>query len=320
MGILVSIQKAAAINMKELQQWEKPEVNWCKANCDAAFCKETGYAGIGVVIRNSDAEVVGGLAERYKVCSSLIAEGIAVRNGLKVAKQMRIHKIVVEIDSQVLAQSVERSGDTHWEIDNIAHDIRALMKDFEDCRFRWIARSANKAADWLSQQSKKGMCISNWRIPRKFVRKHGRELSGAVQLTVPDWDVTLGVEVAKSDNGEVWLGKGWQQFCEHYDLKTGYFLVFDYQEDGSFQVLPFDLSRAAETEYPYISDSEEAIAKPEEINVSAEILKVKEEPKDSNSFNIGILNQSPPDHGKTSTSDESKFMHAISISISTCDF
>ncbi|OMO61937.1 hypothetical protein CCACVL1_23137 [Corchorus capsularis] len=161
-GILDSIQKATAINKKEPQQWERPEDNWCKANCDAAFCKESGYAGIGIIIRNSDAEVVGGLAERHKVCSSLIAEGIAVKNGLQLAKQMRIPKIVVETNSQVLVQSVERSDDGHWEIDNIVHDIRSLMKYFEDCRIRWIARSANKAADWLSQQLKKGMRISNW--------------------------------------------------------------------------------------------------------------------------------------------------------------
>ncbi|OMO54416.1 hypothetical protein COLO4_36503 [Corchorus olitorius] len=83
-------------------------------------------------------------------------------------------------------------------------------------------------------------------------------------------DVTLPVEVAKSENGEVWLEKGWQQFSEHYSFKLGYFC--------SFQVLPFDLSCAVETEYPYISDSdgsdkeEEAkVAKPKEDSL-AEIL------------------------------------------------
>ncbi|OMO84150.1 hypothetical protein COLO4_22197 [Corchorus olitorius] len=154
------------------------------------------------------------------------------------------------------------------------------------------------------------------RIPRKFARKYGSELSGTVQLTVPDGDVTLPVEVAKSENGEVWLEKGWQQFSEHYSFKLGYFLVFVYEGNGRFQVLPFDLSCAAETEYPYISDSDEGsdkeclqpnkeeeeakVAKPKEI-VSAELLnrtpQCLEEAKDD-SFN-GILNQSPPD-GKTS--------------------
>ncbi|OMP02100.1 hypothetical protein COLO4_11357 [Corchorus olitorius] len=156
------------------------------------------------------------------------------------------------------------------------------------------------------------------RFPRKFVRKYGSELSSHVQLTVPDGD-TFTVEVAKSDNGEVWLEKGWQQFSEHYSLKPGFFLVFEYEGNCSFQVLPFYIS-AAETEKPYISDSDDGsdeeslqLKKEEEeepkakendsddlLNWTLQFLQPKKEAEEVKDNSIaGILNQTPPE-GKTS--------------------
>ncbi|OMO84149.1 hypothetical protein COLO4_22196 [Corchorus olitorius] len=127
------------------------------------------------------------------------------------------------------------------------------------------------------------------RFPRKFARKYGRELSSPVRLTVPD-GATFLVEVTKSDDGQVWLEKGWQQFSEHNSFKLGYYLVFDYEGNCSFHVLPFDISDA-ETEKPYISDSDDG--GDEECLQPSKEVEEEEEAKAEDNSSAEILNQIP---------------------------
>ncbi|GAV84812.1 B3 domain-containing protein [Cephalotus follicularis] len=78
------------------------------------------------------------------------------------------------------------------------------------------------------------------RIPENFVRKFRDELSAAVTLTVPDGHIWhLGLK--KVDN-KIWFSDGWQEFMERYSICVGYFLVFRYEGNSSFNVFIFNLS------------------------------------------------------------------------------
>ncbi|OMO60439.1 pentatricopeptide repeat-containing protein [Corchorus olitorius] len=49
-------------------------------------------------------------------------------------------EIVIKRIKLAIAESLElleKKGDPRWEVDPIAADIRALMKDFEGCKIRW---------------------------------------------------------------------------------------------------------------------------------------------------------------------------------------
>ncbi|XP_059668852.1 B3 domain-containing transcription factor VRN1-like [Cornus florida] len=84
------------------------------------------------------------------------------------------------------------------------------------------------------------------RIPEKFVRKYSDELSDVAILTVPTGHVShVGLE--KADK-MLWFCDGWQQFMEHQSISRGYFLVFEYKGNTSFDVLIFDLT-ATEIQY-----------------------------------------------------------------------
>ncbi|XP_059665158.1 B3 domain-containing transcription factor VRN1-like isoform X2 [Cornus florida] len=84
------------------------------------------------------------------------------------------------------------------------------------------------------------------RIPKKFVRKYVDELSTVAMLTVPSGRVShVGLE--KADK-MLWFCDGWQQFMENHSISCGYFLVFTYKGNSSFDVLIFDLT-ATEIQY-----------------------------------------------------------------------
>ncbi|KAK2978379.1 hypothetical protein RJ640_016481 [Escallonia rubra] len=85
------------------------------------------------------------------------------------------------------------------------------------------------------------------RIPKKFAETYWNELSDVAKLVVPNgcvWDVGL----EKADK-MLWLHDGWKQFMEHHSIGCGYFLLFKYKGNSTFNVVVFDLG-ACEIHYP----------------------------------------------------------------------
>ncbi|KAK8564289.1 hypothetical protein V6N13_005478 [Hibiscus sabdariffa] len=85
------------------------------------------------------------------------------------------------------------------------------------------------------------------KIPNKFVKKFGDELSSIATLTVPSgrqWLVELW-----EDNKKIWLDGGWNAFVEYYSICIGYFLVFKYEGNSRFDVNVYNL-KASEIDYP----------------------------------------------------------------------
>ncbi|TXG64432.1 hypothetical protein EZV62_011426 [Acer yangbiense] len=108
------------------------------------------------------------------------------------------------------------------------------------------------------------------RIPEKFVRIFGDELSNEVTLTVPNgrvWQVGLTKEERK-----IWFHDGWHEFVQYHSISTGYFLVFKYGKKSTFNVLIFDLT-ACEIQYPYVKEEPEIVNED-----SAEIMDFKTTP------------------------------------------
>ncbi|KAI9181546.1 hypothetical protein LWI28_016025 [Acer negundo] len=86
------------------------------------------------------------------------------------------------------------------------------------------------------------------RIPEKFVRKFGDELSDVATLRVPNgrvWHVRL-----TKDGKKIWFHVGWNDFVKYHSICVGYFLVFKYGKNSNFDVLIFDMT-ACEIQYPY---------------------------------------------------------------------
>ncbi|KAJ4836449.1 hypothetical protein Tsubulata_023086, partial [Turnera subulata] len=85
------------------------------------------------------------------------------------------------------------------------------------------------------------------RMPDKFTREFGGELSDIACVNVPDgraWEMRL----TKARNN-IWFDGGWQEFVEHYSIRYRHLLVFRYEGSSTFRVRIFDMT-ACEIEYP----------------------------------------------------------------------
>lgn len=88
------------------------------------------------------------------------------------------------------------------------------------------------------------------------MKRFGDELSAVATLNVPNgrvWQVGL-----RKDGSKFWLQDGWDNFAEYHSIAVGYFLVFKYAKNSTFDVLVFDMT-ACEIDYPY--DYEETESK-----------------------------------------------------------
>ncbi|KAH7538385.1 B3 domain-containing transcription factor VRN1 [Ziziphus jujuba] len=85
------------------------------------------------------------------------------------------------------------------------------------------------------------------KIPAKFVKKFGDELSEFTTITVPNgrtWQ--LGLNKAER---KISIVDGWQEFVKYHSIDSGYFLLFRYQGFSKFNVFIFDKT-ATEIDYP----------------------------------------------------------------------
>ena len=85
------------------------------------------------------------------------------------------------------------------------------------------------------------------RIPQKFVKRCGDQLSAVTTLILPDGGVWY-VGLKKADK-KLWFFHGWHEFVEYYSIHVGYFLIFTYEGNSNFNVNIFDLT-ASEINYP----------------------------------------------------------------------
>ncbi|CAN1194129.1 B3 domain-containing transcription factor VRN1 [Linum perenne] len=99
--------------------------------------------------------------------------------------------------------------------------------------------------------------INKIELPKKFVKKHGGGLSSPVSLKVPG-GMMWQIDIIMSKDESMWLcNESWQKFVQHYSLKHGHFVVFQYDGGSHFSVAIFDFHLSTEILYPSSSSSSE---------------------------------------------------------------
>lgn len=85
------------------------------------------------------------------------------------------------------------------------------------------------------------------KIPEKFTKGHGGNLAETVTLKLRNGDIWQ-VDLINS-NGAICFDNGWMEFAEHYNLRFGHLLLFNYEGFSIFRVFIFDPS-GCEMVYP----------------------------------------------------------------------
>ncbi|XP_004234716.1 B3 domain-containing transcription factor VRN1-like [Solanum lycopersicum] len=91
------------------------------------------------------------------------------------------------------------------------------------------------------------------RIPVVFAQRHCENMLNPVFLEAPHgkpWEVEV-----ENSQGQIWLAKGWSEFCDYYSIRVKSILIFTYNPRCHFVVAIYDQSKT-EIEYPIDQDIE----------------------------------------------------------------
>jgi ribonuclease HI len=135
------------------QRWERPERNFVKANCDAAFDPNTGNGGWGCILRDSDADAVIALRGRVEaLLSPLQGELIACIQGVQAAISAGVGHVIVETDATEVVSAVYSSEYDLSPVGNLVEELRSLLDwNFTTWKIQQRHRSCNRVAHELAK-------------------------------------------------------------------------------------------------------------------------------------------------------------------------
>lgn len=121
---------------------------------DGAARGNPGPAGLGVVIEDDQGMRLQGLCRYIGIATNNKAEYLALIEGLNAAKAWKPDRLEVFMDSQLVVEQVNgRWKIKHAELQSLARQVQALLKDFPSVIVSYVPRVKNKGADALANKA-----------------------------------------------------------------------------------------------------------------------------------------------------------------------
>ncbi|KAL3838984.1 hypothetical protein ACJIZ3_023575 [Penstemon smallii] len=141
----------------EQVKWSKPQVGWFKLNTD------------GSLLRDDAGNWVVGFSRKLGEVTITMAELLAIREGLSLAWEKRIPRLVMESDSEVAVKLINEADVETHPLGNIIIDCRSLIRMPWECRLAHKRRSSNVCADALARKGHNMDEVVIWEDAPEFV-------------------------------------------------------------------------------------------------------------------------------------------------------
>ena len=124
---------------------------------------ESEKAGIGVVIRDSEGQVLAALSEQIvKPPSVKILELLAARRAVKFTAELGYAQLVCEGDSESVVNSLRGSGMENSWGGHIIKEILSQSNSFLSISFAHVGRQGNAVAHALAQRARNSLTFQIW--------------------------------------------------------------------------------------------------------------------------------------------------------------
>jgi ribonuclease HI len=164
LSITTNGAKTAKPSSGTVTKWERPLPRQVKVNVDAAYCAYSKSGAVGVILRDYQGQFITA-AGKYipHLASVIVAEALAMKEGLSLVVQRGCNSIIAESDSLETIQACT-SQETWW-IEAAAiylADIVDLGPLIGDVSFKHCPREANEVAHELARFCFSSRSSCNW--------------------------------------------------------------------------------------------------------------------------------------------------------------
>ncbi|KAE8772584.1 Alpha-amylase [Hordeum vulgare] len=112
---VVDTPSCSVLIQKQLKPWPKPPLGWVALSVDGAFVKDTGRAGSGMILRDSEGAVIFSPYRYIYHCKDALESEIsAVLEGVSFSVQQSDLPIVMQYDSSIVVAALP--NDSLWPI------------------------------------------------------------------------------------------------------------------------------------------------------------------------------------------------------------
>ena len=144
-------------------RWRPLLPPFVKLNVDASWSLASRSGFAGMVARNADGSFLAAARYSLRASSSSMAEAMALLCGCELGASLGVGNIILESDSREAISSLDGSLlSGSWEVFPLLARVKRLSGSFQNCRWSWVPRSANGAADALASAGITEMCDIVW--------------------------------------------------------------------------------------------------------------------------------------------------------------
>ncbi|KAL9671170.1 hypothetical protein QQ045_008736 [Rhodiola kirilowii] len=134
--------------------WQKPVGNVVKINCDGAWSEEFRTGGVGIVARDSSGCVIGITARfLHQSHSAAQCEGIALMEGLTLARNLHLQNVVFETDNINLAMALNFGANNEVSRAHWFQNMSEILLRNRSWHIVFARREANVVADLLARKA-----------------------------------------------------------------------------------------------------------------------------------------------------------------------
>ncbi|CAN1335631.1 hypothetical protein LINPERPRIM_LOCUS36833 [Linum perenne] len=130
--------------------------------CDASFKSDVRKAGIGIIVKNAEGQIVDDLVENIPCRNPISAEAAALSIAASLASSFQGRACIIS-DCKTLVEALSKNQ-TEWPISCSATiaSIRKLMNS-SGCHIIFRRRTETLEADWLARSSCNNTLPRDWR-------------------------------------------------------------------------------------------------------------------------------------------------------------
>ena len=134
-----------------LVKWNTPQDGWFTLNTDGAVKNNPGLAGAGGLIRDPLGRWVKGFSLGVGVTNSVAAELRGLLEGLKLALQLNISNLVVEMDALTIVNFINFRAPVNPLFKPLVCECRKILEIIPNKVIKHVFREANRCADFLAK-------------------------------------------------------------------------------------------------------------------------------------------------------------------------
>ena len=135
-----------------VKKWELPSPGWVKLNVDGSFVEASGEAGVGMILRDADGQVIFLSCQvLFHYSDALEAELVACLEGLSLTRQWSALPISLETDCSTAASLVRTTTPDRSRYVYLIAEVRRLIEDGGDVKVTHVRRHQNYVARELAR-------------------------------------------------------------------------------------------------------------------------------------------------------------------------